>query len=105
MADIENGIVKATGDWSGSTYESDNGSKWGLMYGATAPMAHRVKELGDELRDILNTKDPAKKLNIDDPLILGKITSLSGNYNMARQLQSNLMKAIKDTASAIIRNV
>nr|WP_282553198.1 EscF/YscF/HrpA family type III secretion system needle major subunit [Providencia rustigianii] len=46
-----------------------------------------------------------KSLEVDNPLVLGKITALSGNYNMARQLQSNVMKSIKDAAQAIIRNV
>ncbi|MEX5926954.1 EscF/YscF/HrpA family type III secretion system needle major subunit [Providencia hangzhouensis] len=44
-------------------------------------------------------------LEVDNPLVLAKITAMSGNYNMARQLQSNFMKSIKDTDQAIIRNV
>ncbi|EMA3640175.1 EscF/YscF/HrpA family type III secretion system needle major subunit [Providencia stuartii] len=99
------GINKDTGNWESSAFETPvaGDKNWGMMYRSSANVSNRAKELADELKDILDGK--TTKLEVDNPLVLGKITALSGNYNMARQLQSNLMKSIKDTAQAIIRNV
>ncbi|MDQ5991084.1 EscF/YscF/HrpA family type III secretion system needle major subunit [Providencia stuartii] len=99
------GINKDTGNWESSAFETPvaGDKNWGMMYRSSANVSNRAKELADELKDILDGKH--EKLEVDNPLVLGKITALSGNYNMARQLQSNLMKSIKDTAQAIIRNV
>ncbi|MBP6122368.1 MULTISPECIES: EscF/YscF/HrpA family type III secretion system needle major subunit [Providencia] len=101
--------INALGNWNASKLEglsnslgiSSKDAKWGMMYRSTAGMSERVKVVGDELKAMLDDKN----LEVDNPLILGKITALSGNYNMARQLQSNIMKSIKDAAQAIIRNV
>ncbi|WP_265694663.1 EscF/YscF/HrpA family type III secretion system needle major subunit [Providencia rustigianii] len=102
------GIDKATGNWVGANFENtvklsatNNDSKWGMMYRSTAGVSERTKTIADELKLMLDDKS----LEVDNPLVLGKITALSGNYNMARQLQSNVMKSIKDAAQAIIRNV
>ncbi|MFW0929595.1 MULTISPECIES: type III secretion apparatus needle protein [Providencia] len=76
-------------------------SKYGMMYRASAGISARTKVIADELHTMINDDN----LEVDNPLVLGKITALSGNYNMARQLQSNVMKSIKDAAQAIIRNV
>ena len=99
------GINKDTGNWESSAFETPvaGDKNWGMMYRSSANVSNRAKEFADELKDILDGK--TTKLEVDNPLVLGKITALSGNYNMARQLQSNLMKSIKDTAQAIIRNV
>ncbi|EFB73051.1 Uncharacterised protein [Providencia rustigianii] len=102
------GIDKTTGNWVGANFENtvtssatSNDSKWGMMYRSTAGVSERTKTIADELKSMLDDKS----LEVDNPLVLGKITALSGNYNMARQLQSNVMKSIKDAAQAIIRNV
>lgn len=95
------GIDDTTGNWVASSFEAPSSSKNGMMYRATANISLRTKELGDNLNNVISSPN----LEVDNPLILGQITALSGSYNMARQLQSNIMKAIKDTAQAIIRNV
>ncbi|AMG67815.1 EscF/YscF/HrpA family type III secretion system needle major subunit [Providencia stuartii] len=99
------GINKDTGNWESSAFETPvaGDKNWGMMYRSSANVSSRAKELADELKNMLDGS--SAKLEVDNPLVLGKITALSGNYNMARQLQSNLMKSIKDTAQAIIRNV
>lgn len=93
----------STGEWDGSTFEASGtaDSKWGMMYRASAGLSARTKVIADELKGMLDNPS----IEVDNPLVLGKITTLSGNYNMARQLQSNVMKSIKDAAQAIIRNV
>lgn len=93
----------STGEWDSSKFESPDAidSKWGMMYRASAGISARTKVLADQLKDTLDNPN----VEVDNPLVLGKITTLSGNYNMARQLQSNVMKSIKDAAQAIIRNV
>lgn len=92
-----------TGEWDASTFETIDSirSKYGMMYRASAGISTRTKAIADELHAMLNNST----LEVDNPLVLGQITALSGNYNMARQLQSNVMKSIKDAAQAIIRNV
>ncbi|EPL6454663.1 type III secretion apparatus needle protein [Providencia sp.] len=93
------------GNWGSSTLESSSttptDSKWGMMYRASAGLSARTKVIADKLKDTLDNPN----VEVDNPLVLGQITTLSGNYNMARQLQSNVMKSIKDAAQAIIRNV
>lgn len=98
-----NNTATSTGEWDGSTFETGSvtDSKWGMMYRASAGLSARTKDIADELKSMLDNKS----IEVDNPLVLGKITTLSGNYNMARQLQSNVMKSIKDAAQAIIRNV
>ncbi|CAG9407060.1 hypothetical protein NVI2019_PEGOAJLN_00156 [Providencia alcalifaciens] len=99
------GISNAEGNWDASVLEqasttaTDN--KWGMMYRSSAGISERTKTIADELKSMIDNPN----LEVDNPLVLGKITALSGNYNMARQLQSNVMKSIKDAAQAIIRNV
>ena len=99
------GISGSTGNWDGPKLENSSAvgtdNKWGMMYRSSAGISERTKTLADELKSMLDDKS----LEVDNPLVLGKITALSGNYNMARQLQSNVMKSIKDAAQAIIRNV
>ncbi|HHE6471045.1 TPA: EscF/YscF/HrpA family type III secretion system needle major subunit [Providencia rettgeri] len=73
----------------------------GMIYRTAASISDKAKQFGNELNTILSEKN----LEVDNPLVLAKITAMSGNYNMARQLQSNFMKSIKDTDQAIIRNV
>ncbi|MEQ5113007.1 EscF/YscF/HrpA family type III secretion system needle major subunit [Providencia vermicola] len=98
-----NGNMVSTGEWVSSTLEVGNPAdgKWGMMYRASAGLSARTKEIGDKLKKMID--DPF--VEVDNPLVLSQITALSGNYNMARQLQSNVMKSIKDAAQAIIRNV
>ncbi|WP_423140077.1 type III secretion apparatus needle protein [Providencia alcalifaciens] len=99
------GISNAEGNWDASALEqasttaTDN--KWGMMYRSSAGISERTKTIADELKSMIDNPN----LEVDNPLVLGKITALSGNYNMTRQLQSNVMKSIKDAAQAIIRNV
>lgn len=90
-------------EWEGSNFETKDAknSKWGMIYRASAGLNERTKVIADELKTMLDSPN----VEVDNPLVLGKITALSGNYNMARQLQSNVMKSIKDAAQAIIRNV
>lgn len=98
-----NNTTVSTGEWDGSAFEASGStdSKWGMMYRASAGLSARTKIIADRLKDTLDNPN----VEVDNPLVLGQITSLSGNYNMARQLQSNVMKSIKDAAQAIIRNV
>ncbi|HDL6961227.1 TPA: type III secretion apparatus needle protein [Yersinia enterocolitica] len=99
MATIE-GIMQG-GNWEASAYEVPGAnSKWGMAYRVGGLMNDKVKELADELKKSLeNTSE------LDNPLTLAKISALNGNYNGSRQLQSNLIKSLKDTSQAIIRNV
>lgn len=107
MADI--GVTPITignntaDEWTTSNFEAttSTNSKWGMIYRASAGLNERTKVIADELKNTLDNPN----VEVDNPLVLGKITALSGNYNMARQLQSNVMKSIKDAAQAIIRNV
>ena len=73
----------------------------GMIYRTASSISDKAKQFGNELNTILSEKN----LEVDNPLVLAKITAMNGNYNMARQLQSNFMKSIKDTDQAIIRNV
>ncbi|HHR5902495.1 TPA: type III secretion apparatus needle protein [Providencia alcalifaciens] len=93
--------INAAGTWTASDLEKPDNNGYGMMFRNTANISEQTKNLGDKLNTILNDKS----IEVDNPLILGQITALSGNYNMARQLQSNIMKSIKDTAQALIRNV
>ncbi|QPE17722.1 type III secretion apparatus needle protein [Providencia rettgeri] len=101
MADIITGLDN--GRWVGSNLEIEGKEKDGLgmIYRTSASISNKAKQFGDELNTILSSTS----LEVDNPLVLAKITAMSGNYNMARQLQSNFMKSIKDTDQAIIRNV
>ncbi|MBN4866026.1 MULTISPECIES: type III secretion apparatus needle protein [Providencia] len=103
-------IGLTSGEWQTSTLEDNTtttnntttaNSKWGMMYASSAGLSARTKVIADELKGMIDNPN----IEVDNPLVLGKITALSGNYNMARQLQSNVMKSIKDAAQAIIRNV
>ncbi|MEY0232896.1 EscF/YscF/HrpA family type III secretion system needle major subunit [Providencia manganoxydans] len=106
-------VTSTIGDFDISTLETqvakddkNSTNALGMMYRSSAGVSTRAKELGDQLALLTKGEDAdGKKLDVDNPLTLARITAASGNYNMARQLQSNLMKSIKDTASAIIRNV
>ncbi|WP_272521909.1 EscF/YscF/HrpA family type III secretion system needle major subunit [Providencia sp. PROV202] len=99
------GISNTEGNWDASALEQESttvtDNKWGMMYRTSAGISERTKTIADELKSMIDNPN----LEVDNPLVLGKITALSGNYNMARQLQSNVMKSIKDAAQAIIRNV
>ncbi|EMT6576405.1 MULTISPECIES: EscF/YscF/HrpA family type III secretion system needle major subunit [Providencia] len=89
-------------NWGESTLEKQGtDNNLGMIYRTSASISNKAKQFGDELDKILTKKN----LEVDNPLVLAEITAMSGNYNMARQLQSNFMKAIKDTDQAIIRNV
>lgn len=101
MADIITGLDN--GRWVSSNLEIEEQNKDGLgmIYRTSASISAKAKQFGDELNKILSSTN----LEVDNPLVLARITAMSGNYNMARQLQSNFMKSIKDTDQAIIRNV
>ncbi|CNH90098.1 EscF/YscF/HrpA family type III secretion system needle major subunit [Yersinia mollaretii] len=99
-------IDKATGDWSASTYEAIPAGQaadknWGFVYRGGAHLNGRVEELANELQRMLADT----KTELDNPIVLAKISALNGHYNGARQAQSNLMKSVKDTSQAIIRNM
>ncbi|MEQ5755986.1 MULTISPECIES: EscF/YscF/HrpA family type III secretion system needle major subunit [unclassified Providencia] len=88
--------------WGESNLEKQGAdNNLGMIYRTSASISDKAKQFGDELNTILASTN----LEVDNPLVLAKITAMSGNYNMARQLQSNFMKSIKDTDQAIIRNV
>ncbi|MGV6985927.1 type III secretion apparatus needle protein [Providencia rettgeri] len=88
--------------WGESNLEIQGGdNNLGMIYRTSVSISNKAKQFGDELNHILSSTN----LEVDNPLVLAKITAMSGNYNMARQLQSNFMKSIKDTDQAIIRNV
>ncbi|MEX6215798.1 EscF/YscF/HrpA family type III secretion system needle major subunit [Providencia hangzhouensis] len=91
------------GRWGSSKLETEGTDKndLGMIYRTSASISAKAKQFGDELNTLLASSN----LEVDNPLVLAKITAMSGNYNMARQLQSNYMKSIKDTDQAIIRNV
>lgn len=95
--------LDSNGRWESSVLEigSSSPNDMGMIYNSVANISAKAKFFGDELNTIIADKD----LQIDNPLVLAKITAMSGNYNMARQLQSNFMKALKDTDQAIIRNL
>lgn len=96
--------LETNGNWTTSKYETidtTSTSNWGLMYRSGAHLNGRVEELANELQQILG--DP--KTELDNPTVLAKLSSLNGHYNSARQAQSNLMKSVKDTSQAIIRNM
>ncbi|MHA0902028.1 EscF/YscF/HrpA family type III secretion system needle major subunit [Enterobacter ludwigii] len=98
------GIDTTTGNWQDNNYDKtvDMGSNnWGLAYQSGAKMNDEIKRIGDELNTIITDKNQS----LDDPRLLAKISALNGHYNGARQTQSALMKALKDTAQAIIRNI
>lgn len=61
----------------------------------------RVQKLAKDLQDEIQ----AASNELDNPVVLAKISGLNGHYNSARQLQSSIMKSIKDTAQSIIRNI
>ncbi|HHA0034261.1 TPA: EscF/YscF/HrpA family type III secretion system needle major subunit [Yersinia enterocolitica] len=96
--------LEGNGNWSTSKYEAvDNSStsNWGMQYRSGALLNKRVEELADELKKEL--ENPNNEM--DNPIVLAKISALNGHYNSARQAQSNIMKSIKDTSQAIIRNM
>ncbi|MEX9911615.1 EscF/YscF/HrpA family type III secretion system needle major subunit [Providencia huaxiensis] len=101
MADIIPGLDN--GRWVSSALETEGKDKnnLGMIYRTSASISEKAKLFGDELNTILSSST----LEVDNPVVLARITAMSGNYNMARQLQSNFMKSIKDTDQAIIRNV
>ena len=103
LIDSNGKVTGPSGEWDGSAFESTGtgDSKWGMMYRSSAGLSAKIKIVADELKAMIDNPN----IEVDNPLVLGKITALSGNYNMARQLQSNVMKSIKDAAQAIIRNV
>ncbi|MGX4743427.1 EscF/YscF/HrpA family type III secretion system needle major subunit [Providencia rettgeri] len=102
MADMIPGL-NPEGKWETSDLEilGTGQNNMGMIYRTSASISSKAKQFGDELNTILADKT----LEVDNPLVLAKITAMSGNYNMARQLQSNFMKSIKDTDQALIRNV
>ncbi|MBQ0397661.1 type III secretion apparatus needle protein [Providencia rettgeri] len=102
MADMISGL-NTDEKWAESALETLGTDKnnMGMIYRTSASISYKAKQFGDELNTILADKT----LEVDNPLVLAKITAISGNYNMARQLQSNFMKSIKDTDQALIRNI
>ncbi|QHB33886.1 type III secretion apparatus needle protein [Yersinia canariae] len=96
--------LNAAGNWETSKLEGLDATsigKWGMQYRTGALLNTRVKTLADELKNMLS--DP--KSELDNPIVLAKISALNGHYNGARQAQSNIMKSLKDTSQAIIRNM
>ncbi|WP_145520434.1 EscF/YscF/HrpA family type III secretion system needle major subunit [Yersinia mollaretii] len=107
--------INANGDWNTSTYEAipttttgtgtsattTSDPSWGFIYRSGAHLNSRVTELANKLQSTLS--DPNAEL--DNPIVLAQISALNGHYNGARQAQSNLMKSVKDTSQAIIRNM
>jgi type III secretion protein F len=88
--------------WSTNSYEAfDPSSPYGMMYRTGGLLSDRVKSLADKLNDKL--KDPS--IEMDNPVVLAEISALNGHYNSVRQAQSNIMKSVKDTSQAIIRNL
>ncbi|WP_145556373.1 EscF/YscF/HrpA family type III secretion system needle major subunit [Yersinia canariae] len=93
-----------TTSWDTSAFEkpdTTSDKNWGMQYRAGALLNTRVKALADELQTMLSDS----KGELDNPIVLAKISALNGHYNGARQIQSNVMKSLKDTAQAIIRNM
>lgn len=85
-----------------SEYETaGKNDSYGMIFRTGGLLNSRVKTLADELNALL--KDTTTEL--DNPMVLAKISALNGHYNGARQAQSNLMKSVKDTSQAIIRNM
>lgn len=96
--------LNAAGNWETSNLEgvdATSSSNWGMQYRSGALLNTRVKALADELQTMLSDS----KGELDNPIVLAKISALNGHYNGARQIQSNVMKSLKDTAQAIIRNM
>lgn len=96
--------MTATGGWTNNNYESEsdlNESPLGMVYRAGAHLNPRVDDLANRLQALLTTPD----IEMDNPKVLAEISALNGHYNSARQAQSSLMKAIKDTSQSIIRNM
>ncbi|MGE4802859.1 EscF/YscF/HrpA family type III secretion system needle major subunit [Yersinia hibernica] len=96
--------LESNGNWSTSAFETvdtTSTSNWGMQYRSGALLNTRVKELADQLKSALSDT----KNEMDNPIVLAKISALNGHYNSARQAQSNIMKSIKDTSQAIIRNM
>ncbi|CNK52104.1 EscF/YscF/HrpA family type III secretion system needle major subunit [Yersinia mollaretii] len=88
-----------------SAYETSStataSDSFGMMFRTGGLLNTRVKTLADELNTLLS--DTTNEM--DNPVVLAKISALNGHYNSARQAQSNLMKSVKDTSQAIIRNM
>lgn len=96
--------LQASGNWSTSQYEAvdtKSDKNWGMQYRSGALLNGRVEELANELKKELENANN----EMDNPVVLAKISALNGHYNSARQAQSNIMKSIKDTSQAIIRNM
>lgn len=96
--------LETNGNWETSEYEkidATSPSKWGMTYRSGALLNTRVKALADELKTALEDANN----EMDNPIVLAKISALNGHYNGARQAQSNIMKSVKDTSQAIIRNM
>ncbi|MGL4487419.1 MAG: EscF/YscF/HrpA family type III secretion system needle major subunit [Yersinia sp. (in: enterobacteria)] len=94
----------SNGEWSNNNYESEKNirtSEWGMIYRSGAHLNERVNTLANELQKMLSDKTN----EMDNPTTLAKISALNGHYNGVRQAQSNIMKSIKDTSQAIIRNM
>ena len=88
--------------WSTNGYEEfDPNSPYGMMYRTGGLLSDRVKSLADKLDGILKNKN----IEMDNPVVLAEISALNGHYNSVRQAQSNIMKSVKDTSQAIIRNL
>ncbi|BBV02381.1 EscF/YscF/HrpA family type III secretion system needle major subunit [Providencia rettgeri] len=101
-APASNDNFKSAIQWEDSALEKQGTDKnLGMIFRTSESISKKAKQFGDELNAILSNAS----LEVDNPMVLAKITAMSGNYNMARQLQSNFMKSIKDTDQAIIRNV
>ncbi|MBF1996217.1 EscF/YscF/HrpA family type III secretion system needle major subunit [Serratia symbiotica] len=96
--------INSNGNWTTSEYEKvDTAStnNWGMMYRNGSLLNARVETLANELKNALEDANN----EMDNPIVLAKISALNGHYNSARQAQSNVMKSIKDTSQAIIRNM
>ncbi|CNH96205.1 type III secretion apparatus needle protein [Yersinia aldovae] len=97
---MPNKVTQST--WSTNAYEAfDASSPYGMMYRTGGLLSDRVKSLADKL----NAKLADKTIEMDNPVVLAEISALNGHYNSVRQAQSNIMKSVKDTSQAIIRNL
>ncbi|WP_051144546.1 EscF/YscF/HrpA family type III secretion system needle major subunit [Yersinia massiliensis] len=96
-------VAASPSRWTVSSYEEFDNQKdsLGMAYRSGALLNARVNSLAKELKDALS--DPNNEM--DNPIVLAKISALNGHYNGVRQAQSNIMKSIKDTSQAIIRNM
>ncbi|MBS3050418.1 EscF/YscF/HrpA family type III secretion system needle major subunit [Enterobacter mori] len=98
-------INATTGNWTASQLETPvtatGTNNWGMVYQAGSHLNSKIEKIANELQTVLADANQS----LDNPILLAKISALNGHYNGARQAQSGVMKAMKDTSQAIIRNI